>query len=691
MPAHHGYRPTAVHRFRSQAPARRQLRPLALAGLATAMLLLAGCGGGDTPMAAAPAPSAVAPATATAAVNSAGAPAAPSPNTAAALTTLGTRAGLAQPEPAPLDPASSALTWQDYNPPATAAGQVNLPLQFIPMSDGTLLAAHVSLPADAAGRAQAGPFPTLLVQTAYNGLSGQVVGALGGADPYLVTHGYATVVVDVRGTGQSQGTWQAFDAVEQADYAQVVAWVRQQPWCNGSLGVYGVSYVGITALLTAEQNLPGVKAAFPVVPIGDGYRDIVFTGGQVNPTFIPLWLGLVAGAGLLNPEALLANPAQAVPALLQHVLGTDLQFEGSTLLNALLGAPGTAYDGDFWRVRSPLERAGQVQVPTFVVGGLHDLFQRSEPMVYEAIKAHAPARLLVGPWTHLLAAMGAGLPQDGVPPLNHLQLQWFDQYVKGLPAGAERMPRVTQYVTGYGHYAVAPDWPHPQVQADRWYLHGDGSLSGAAPGASEPAHQVAQLPVFGLCSQSASQWTAGALGLLAPLPCFSNDNLVALHDASFATAPLDADYYLNGPIEADIWISTTAQDAGVSVRVDDVAPDGTAVALTNGIQTASLRAVDARRSRTFQGVPIQPWHPYTQASAQPVQGFVQVPVEIFTTSALIARGHRLRVLVGASDLPQGVPPLPGLLQSAAGVLTIAADAAHPSSVVLPHVPASVLP
>ena len=126
--------------------------------------------------------------------------------------------------------------------------------------------------------------------------------------------------------------------------------------------------------------------------------------------------------------------------------------------------------------------------------------------------------------------------------------------------------------------------------------------------------------------------------------------------------------------------------------MDDVDASGNAVALTNGIQTASLRAVDPTRSRMLNGQSITPWHPYTAASVEPVGAgnIVQVPVEIFPTSAMIAKGHSLRVAVGASDLPQGIPPIPTLLNSLLGALTIYNDAANPSSVVIPLVPVSAL-
>ena len=519
---------------------------------------------------------------------------------------------------------------------------------------------------------------------------GGYVAGLGGADPYIVRHGYATVVVDVRGTGQSEGVWEAFGEAEQADYAEVVRWAATQPFSDGRIGLYGVSYLGITAMLTAAQADPAVKAAFPIVPIGDGYRDIVFTGGQVNPTFIPLWLSLITVLGVTNPTAL-TDPANGGPIVIEHLLNAALRFQAPLVLRALTGDPDTAYDGAFWQVRSPLEVLDSIQVPTFVVGGLRDLFQRSEPMSYERLKGRVPAKLLMGPWTHLDAAFGAGLPVDGVPVLNQIQLRWFDQHVKGLEVGAETMPNVTQWVYGAERYVTAPRLPHPDAAPRRLYLRGGRTLTPEAPGAGEPPNLALQVPVAGLCSASTVQWTAGAAGYL-PIPCFENSNSADRLAVVYDTAPLTEDLYLNGPIEADVWVQTTAGDTSVAVRVSDVDPRGVARTLTNGLQTASFRAVDDSRSRFLGGQRIQPWHPYTLASKQtlPRDEPVLVPVEVFQTSAVIRAGHRLRVSISPSNLPQGVPPLGTLLQSLAGILSIHSDAAPPSSVVLPVVPASAL-
>src|SRR3546814_18900345 len=99
---------------------------------------------------------------------------------------------------------------------------------------------------------------------------------------------------------------------------------------------------------------------------------------------MPFLLMLFAARCVTNPT-ILTDPAQGIPTTLEHLLATVTNFQVPTILQALIGDPGTAYDGDFWRVRSPLENDGKITVPTFIVGGLHDLFPRSEPISYEKI------------------------------------------------------------------------------------------------------------------------------------------------------------------------------------------------------------------------------------------------------------------------------------------------------------------
>lgn len=605
---------------------------------------------------------------------------------------LGTRSAESETYGSAAPAADSA--WSDYDPAPTFSSSKEIPLQFITMDDGVKLAAKVTLPSNAAN-VNEGPFPIILVQTSYNTSLGSFTPAIGGADPLMTSHGYATVVVDVRGTGNSQGEWEAFGEREQKDYSQVVEWAATQPWSDGRIGLFGVSYLGITTMLTAQQQHPAIKAAFPIVPLGDAYRDIVFTGGQVNPTFIPLWITLVTGLGALPLEGIAADPATGITALLSHITGAVTNFQVPTILKALLGDQGTAADGDFWAKRSPLENADKIKVPTFVVGGLFDLFQRSEPLWFERLKGSVPTKLLLGPWTHIEAAgvPSNGLPQDGVPELNKIQLRWFDQYVKGLPVGADRMPNVTQYVLGEERYVTSSDWPHAQMRPQQYFFQADKSLLKDQP--SEKASQsiALQAPIFGLCSQSLSQWTAGIAGLL-PLPCFDDDSINQKSSVVFSTPALEDDLYINGPMQANVWMTTTAQETSVSVRISDFDPaTGKSRPLSNGLLSASFRAVDESRSRIIDGVMIQPWHPFTTESVLPVKPNepMLMQVEIFPTSAKIAKGHSLKVSLSTSNLAQGLQPvLSSLIKGPLGLATFLVGPEHPSSVVLPVVPNSAL-
>jgi len=573
----------------------------------------------------------------------------------------------------------SAAQWAPYDRPAEYASSTSFDA-FVEMRDGVSLALHVTQPADDSGTPASEALPVILTVTGYNGsLSSYAINA-----NYLVARGYVHVYVDERGTGSSGGSWDSFGATAQDDYLEVLNWIEAQPWSDGNVGTWGPSYMGLSQFFVAKHQHPSHKAMFAIVPMADAYRDIVFTGGQTNAGFIPLWVGLVGGLGLLPAAAVQNNPADALGIFLEHLSGSFVQFGAGTIADAQLGG-ATVYDSAFWRTRSPIEYTENISIPTFVVGGLNDLFQRGEPMLYEAMKTRAESKLVIGPWTHLGGSTGEGLPADNVPSLDAMALQWFDRYLRGDLNGVESQPDVTQYLYGAERWVTAPDWPHPAGKAHVLNLHADGVLS--ADAAADGTVMVPQAPANGVCSMSASQWTAGIIGML-PLPCATDNRLnELLLETTFTTAPLDEPLYVNGPMQANVWISTTALDAGLVVRVTDVYPDGRSQELTNGLLTASMRAVDPEKSRYLDGEMIQPWHPFTEElkSAPAMGEIVELNVEIFPSSFVISPGHALRVTVGASDLPHGLPPLPDLVSQAVGLLSVHTGGDTPSNIVIPVV------
>jgi putative CocE/NonD family hydrolase len=586
--------------------------------------------------------------------------------------------------------AGDALAWNP--PPAIASAVVKTTDVPIMMSDGVTLRADVIHPADGSGNALTGRFPALLTVTPYNKNSP----SLNFEDDYLVEHGYVQVIADARGTGGSEGSWDSFGQREQTDGPELTQWIRQQPWSDGSIGLHGTSYGAINQFLTAEQDPPGVKAAFPIVPMSDAYRDVTFGGGASDTSFIPSWLGLVTALGMLPPNYTPNDPSEAAKILVQHT-GGALTFQGAQVLDTATGG-NAAFDTPFYTVRSPIERIAEDHVPTFIVGGWFDLFQRGEPLLFQALhRQGTPTRLLMGPWYHITA--GNGLPASGIPTLNDLELRWMNHYVKGLadpgldgaPGATDTIAPVTYYENGSGKWRTAADWYAPDVHFQA--LHLSGAASPGTPGGlttmPAPAGQgpdtLLPNPATGPCSRSISQWTAGAGGGYG-LPC---DNDQRANDATSLSydLPLAGDLHLLGPMTARLFVSSLqGRDSLITARVEDVASDGTTTQISAGWDAISLRALDPQRTVYADGLMTQPFHPFTQASVLPVPADgspVEVDVEIYPSGWDLAAGHKLQLTIQQADAPHLTQSLPTATNSAGAVLSIYHDATHDSELVLP--------
>ncbi len=608
-------------------------------------------------------------------------------------TTSGTRDHVAQPSSTV---ATTTTGWTDYDREALYPNTVRT-REYVTMPDGTVLAAYVTLPADENGVAIDEEFPTILLISDYNTELGNILPPklgtfMGAADPYLVKRGYASVTFDGRGTGNSEGTWDAWGSSQQ-DYLPIIEWVVEQPWTDGNIGVRGVSDLSINALFAAETGHPAIKAVFALEPIGDAYRDTALTGGNPNSFFITWWFTLTTLMNTLNLD-LFSNPDEALPIVQDHLLDALNEFQLPILLDAIKGTDEVVYDGAFWKTRSPLEKIDNIKVPTFLVGAVDDLFQRGVPAMYERLKDRVETKLVILPGTHIEGAfMTTGLIElEGMPAFNHIELQWYDKYLKGIDNGAEEMPQTTQYFKGLDRMAVTTDWPAPEASAKQFYLHNDGKLKDSKQSLFSWPRTLADTGIPDACSPSASQWSLGILGFI-PLPCLENNNNAGFFNLLYETPAFNADYAINGPIQANIWLSQSNFAGSLSVRIDDLDPQGNARPISNGLLNLKRRAVDESRSRKLDGISIQPWHSYTKPADQLVLpgDIMKVQLEIFPSSAVLKKGHKLRVAVGPSNLPQGVSGgIDGLLQALPGTMTVFNDQNHPSNIVIPTVPLNSL-
>ncbi len=256
-------------------------------------------------------------------------------------------------------------------------------------------------------------------------------------------------------------------------------WAAHRPFSNGTIGLAGVSYSAINQFLTVEQpGTEAVKAIFPIVPMGDAYRDVTFAGGNTDTGFIPLWLGLVTSLGAAPSDDAATQPAIALNAESQHLIDVA-RFAAPAVADSTLGQyesslppqlqtyPDQAYDGPYYRNVDPLSRIQNVHVPTFIVGGEYDLFQRGEPLLYRGLGLPTTQKkLLYGPWYHgnpstnLTADDGSSPVHDAngtlIPSTNNLSLAWFDHWLKGKSNGVDSFPTVETYQQGSNQWHSEP-------------------------------------------------------------------------------------------------------------------------------------------------------------------------------------------------------------------------------------------
>jgi putative CocE/NonD family hydrolase len=576
----------------------------------------------------------------------------------------------------------------------------------ITMSDGTVLRANVFLPAST------GRFPTVLTVTGYNKDATTPPGAQcapGGesdSDPNMIPAGYAVMVLDERGTGASGGKWDSWGARTQHDYGEVLDWIQRQPWSTGSVGDYGGSYMAITSLLVAEadarrvaQGKPrAVKAVWANLPMADAYRDVTFHGGAVDAGFIPLWLGITTALSDIPPSTLVSDPSSALSTYLGH-LANGLAFAAEKILSMTTGGDA-AYDGPFYRLRSPVTRIASLHIPVAWTGGWWDLFQRGEPLLYEKM-VHSPDKLWFQTPNYHQSPDAAVWAQMGIGTEEQVMLRWFGHWLKGVDNGVQHLPHVNLYTMGANRWEHPSTWPLPSARYTPYYLAGgksgsshslnDGTLQTVKPtapgGDSEPL-----LPASSPCSRLTAQWTAGIATVGS---CPTDNSTYEASSLTYTTAPLKSDTEVTGPILARVWAKVSgATDATLVAELSDVNPQGRSTELTAGFLLASQRAVDPRLSTYGRHrLMIRPWHPFTHASQQPV-----IPndpklykIEIYPTSNEFKAGHRIRLTIGTANTPGTATPVPDLLNEAGGQLRVLRGPTYDSYVQLPVIPSGTVP
>ncbi len=572
----------------------------------------------------------------------------------------------------------------------------------VTMPDGRVLRAAIHAPAVKGTKTAAGgPFPVILVQTPYGKSVGDI--GLGTVDDGLVERGYLGVIVDVAGTGGSEGQSQLFGTQEAEDGAELVRWAADLPNSTGSVGLVGGSYLGIDQVFTAAEVGPNspLKAIFPIATASDPYRDLFVSGGIVN---MESSLGLIAGYfGLrtLTPavERGPKDPLDAIRLGLQHGFA-GIPFELTTGLDVLLQR-GRAYDSAYWQERAPqrvLQKVVDNGVPVYLVGGQYDVFQRGEPLLYSGLQNAAAGRsvwapmasgqaadprfqLLMGPWDH-------GNQGEGADLLGR-QLQWFDHWLKGVDTGVLDTTTPLHVVEPGGATYDIARYPSEQATYQRYYLQAGKKLGTEPPAEAKGADSIIWKPLSLYCQRSLNQWGAGLFrDVYEACKKYPPLSRPQPGDVAYDTGPLADDLRLAGPIGLTLRAISNRPETMLVATLQDVAPNGEVTDITAGALLGSARAINAEKSWPSIGDAYAlPYHPHSKAAEQrvPARKVTRYDIEIRPAFQTVEKGHRLRLLIGTGDIPHLLPPPMKLLALLGGVYQLQRSTVAASHVDLPVV------
>jgi len=528
--------------------------------------------------------------------------------------------------------------------------QIRTGTELVRVHDGTELSVLIYRP-DSADR-----FPCLLTYTPYRKGSG-----LGDSFAGFAARGYVVVIYDVRGTGDSAGACDSiYSDEERADGYFMVEWCARQAWCDGKVGMWGISFGAVVALQMAAAAPPSLKAVIARSGTDDPYADWTNPGGSPRNYIYEMYAPFMAARNFAPPDP--------------EVWGDRWQEVWRERLerSAPWGASFAEHldDGPFWRVRAVREKLDQIRCPIFVVEGWADWY--ATPMLEIFGRLRGPKRALIGPWSHQW-------PHNALPgpriDWEREALRWWDCWLKDIDTGITKEPPLTIFVKEFsqplsskaietGSFRSADRWPIAGTQSGVYYFESAGRLSREEPGGSsdeDRADSVAYEPAAG---SHAGKHGGGPFRYNCLLP--RDQRAEELKSQIYTTDVLSESMTLIGRPRALLYVSSTEPIAQMTVSLCDVAPDGTSVLITRGFLNLAAREYPRQRpSRLSQGE------------------IYKIELLLLACAYAIPAGHRLRIMLAGADF-LNMWPAPR-----AFVNTVHRSRSYPSNVILPLVPGEI--
>lgn len=519
-----------------------------------------------------------------------------------------------------------------------------------------------------------GPFPVLVNYEGYAAGSNASDNGVGTYLNRLLARGYAVMGVSVRGTGCSEGEFDPFDLTMGTDGYDAIEWAARQPWSNGRIGMIGVSFGGITQLLTAATNPPHLKAIAASSALSDLYRDVAYPGGALEYDFPFAWTAIQKQGG--TQYAVTGAPQDGdMECMTNYAAHEVANASRENLIPALiLDNPWTDSRGGLWGIRSPLAGFDDIRVPTFLLNAWQD--EQLPGRIYENLRHfynHGKVWANFSNGNH-----GRDYENE---TLRVQTVDFLDRFVRGVNNGFEtRVPHLAigmeTAITRDGK-ANEPAWTigHPNitlpVKQRSLHLRSGGELSSKAPGDEAgdsygyplPSSDVLE-PGPGLGGRHAGQYA-----WKTPVPPGGG--------LAYTTPPLTEDLVVAGPASLDLWLTSTGLDVDVQATVTEVRPDGQETYVQRGWLRASHRKLDPAQSSA-----VRPFHTHRSTDAQPLTPLEPtfMRLEVFPFAHAFRKGSRVRLWIEAPTGHTGFwafAPVGG-----PAVNTVLHDRAHVSKLVL---------
>ncbi len=490
---------------------------------------------------------------------------------------------------------------------------------WIEMSDGCRLAARIWLPEDA----EEVPVPAVLEHLPYR--RRDFTRLRGDAEhAYIAGYGHTGVRVDIRGSGDSDGILEdEYLQQELDDAVEVIAWLAAQPWCNGSVGMTGISWGGFNALQVAALRPPVLKAIITTCSTDDRYADDIHYMGGCLITENLDWASTMFGFNSRPPDP------EVVGERWREMWMERLDRQDPWIFEWLSHQRRDAK----WKHGSVCEDYADIQCAVYAVGGWADGYSNAIPRLLAGLTC--PRKGLIGPWSH--AWPYAAKPG---PAIGYLQeaLRWWDHWLKGEESGImdepmlrvwmqDSVPPAPQYDHRPGRWVAEAAWPSPRIAPRAWALNPGGLDEEAGP-ERELHHRSPQM--LGL---TGGEWCP--YGFEAEMP--TDQRVEDGQSLAFDTAPLGEPLEILGAPVLELEVAVDRPSAFLAVRLCDVAPDGASTQVTYGLLNLTHDAAHET---------VTPLEPGRRLSAR---------VQLNDIAHAFPAGHRIRVAVSTSYWPRVWP------------------------------------